>query len=223
MLKILSSNKLASYIILVAITVIIIATFVFWGIGPKDKQQQPVVAQVNKEKIFIQEFWRAYDNEYKRMSESGSSKEDIEKLKLKDKVLNSLIDRTVLLIAAKDAGITVSEKELQDTIITTPYFQKNGVFDKGVYERALKLNRMTPQSFEGMMREDLLVNKMTRLIGETTELSSEDIKLLDSLSGGNQEQLYEIFRSSKANLAVKAYVEGIKKNLDIKINRDLIS
>ncbi|MBI5098288.1 MAG: SurA N-terminal domain-containing protein [Nitrospirae bacterium] len=223
MLKILSSNKLASYIILVAITVIIIATFVFWGIGPKDKPQEAVVAQINNEKIYIEEFWRTYDNEYKRISETGAKKEDIEKLKLKDRVLNLLVDRAVLLIAAKKGEIAVTENELQDAITNTTYFQRNGVFDREVYTRALRLNRMTPQSFENMLREDLIINKMTRLVGETAELSQEEVKVLDSIGGGNQEQLLEVFRSNKTNLAVKAYVEGFKRQLDIKINRDIIS
>jgi peptidyl-prolyl cis-trans isomerase D len=223
MLKIFSSNKLASYIILVAITVIIIATFVFWGIGPKDTPQEAVVAQINDEKIFIEEFWRAYDNEYKRISETGAKKEDIEKLKLKDRVLELLVDRTVLLIAANKGKISVTENELQDAIINTAYFQRNGVFDREVYTRALRLNRMTPQSFENMLREDLMINKMTRLVGETAELSPEEVKMLDSLGGENQEQLLEVFRSNKANLALKAYVEGFKRQLDIKVNRDIIS
>jgi len=223
MLKIFSSNKLASYIILVAITVIIIATFVFWGIGPKDKPQEAIVAQVNNERIYIEEFWRTYDNEYKRLSETGAKKEDIEKLKLKDRVLDLLVDRAVLLIAAKKEEIAVTENELQDAIINTAYFQRNGVFDREVYTRALRLNRMTPQSFENMLREDLIINKMTRLVGETAELSPEEVKMLDSLGGENQEQLLEVFRSNKANLALKAYVEGFKRQLDIKVNRDIIS
>ena len=223
MLKIFSSNKLASYIILVVITVIIIATFVFWGIGPKDQPQEAVVAQINNEKIFIEEFWRTYDNEYKRISETGAKKEDIEKLKLKDRVLDLLVDRAVLLIAAKKEEIAVTENELQDAIMNTTYFQRNGVFDREVYTRALRLNRMTPQSFENMLREDLIINKMTRLVGETAELSPEEVKMLDSIGGENQEQLLEVFRSNKANLALKAYVEGFKRQLDIKVNRDIIS
>ena len=224
MLKIMTTNKLASLIVLSAVTVMIIISFVFWGIGTKDKPQEAIVAQINDEKIHIEEFWRAYDIEYKRISEKGAKKEDIEKLNLKDRVLNSLVERTVMLIAAKDGEISVTENELQDAIKNIEFFQKNGVFDREVYVRALRLNRMTPQSFENMLREDLIINKMNRLIGETAELSSEEKKIIDSLSGGGtQGQLIEVFRSNKTNLAVKAYIEGFKKQLDIKINRDMIS
>jgi peptidyl-prolyl cis-trans isomerase D len=223
MLKMMNTNKMASLIILSAVSIMIIISFVFWGIGPKDKPQEAVVAQVNDDKIYVQEFWRAYDNEYKRMTEKGAKKEDIEKLDLKDRVLDSLVDRAVLLIAAEKGGISVSEDELQDAIKHLDYFQDNGVFNRDIYMRRLSFNHMTPQSFENMLREDLITKKLTRLIGETTELSPEEKNIINSLKGGNQEQLVEVFRTNKINLAVKAYVDDVKKQLHIKTNRDLIS
>jgi len=223
MLKMMNTNKMASLIVLSAVSIMIIISFVFWGIGPKDKPQEDVVAQVNDDKIYLQEFWRAYENEYKRMTEKGAKKEDIEKLKLKDRVLDSLVNRAVLLIAAEKSGISVSENELQDTIKHLDYFQDNGVFNREIYMRKLSFSHMTPQSFENMLREDLITNKMTRLIGETTELSPEEKNIISSLSGGNQEQLVEVFRTNKMNLAVQAYVDALKKQLTIKTNRDLIS
>lgn len=209
-------------IILSAVTVMIIITFVFWGIGPKDNPDVQVLAQVEKEKVSFDEFWRVYDNEYKRAKESGSSEEQIEKMKLKDMVLDQLVDRKVLLVAAGRSGITVNEKELQDAIIRTPYFQKNGVFDKDVYERALRLNRLTPQLYESMLKNDMIINKMVRIVSETVELSAEETDILGKLGGANVEQLREVFRSNKSNMSVKAYVEGYKRQLDIQVNRDLI-
>lgn len=210
-------------IVLSAVTVMIIVTFIFWGIGPKSNPTEAVLAQVEKERVTVEEFWRAYDNEYKRAKDTAASEDEIKKLNLKDRVLELLVDRKVLLIAAEKAGLNVTEKELQDAIINTPYFQRNGVFDKTVYERALSMNHMTPQGFETILRNDMVINKMVKLIGETAELTAEEIKMLDSLSGGNQEQLQEIFRSSKSNMALKAYIEGFKRQLNIKINKDLIA
>ncbi|MBS1112038.1 MAG: hypothetical protein H6Q95_330, partial [Nitrospirae bacterium] len=36
-------------------------------------------------------------------------------------------------------------------------------------------------------------------------------------------QIADAFRASKNNQALKAYVEGIKRNMEIKVNKDLIS
>lgn len=223
MLKILSTSKFFSVFVLGAITLMITVAFVFWGIGPKDNTSIAYAATVEDIRIPLDEFWRAYDNEYKKLSDQYSNPEDIEKLNLEQMILESLIDRAVLLIAAQNAGLTVTDKELQQSIIDTPHFQKNGAFDQNIYLRALKLNRTTPRAYESSLRNDLMTFKMRMIIGETAELSSAELKILESMEDGNKKQLAEIFRSSKSSQAIKAYIESIKRELDIKINPELLS
>jgi peptidyl-prolyl cis-trans isomerase D len=201
----------------------ITVAFVFWGIGPKDNPKQEFVAEIGDRKISLEDYWREYDNEYRKLKDQGTTEEDIEKLKLGETVLGRIVSRTVLMLAAEEAGITVTERELQQAIMNTTYFQRNGVFDPQVYQRLLRNNRMSVSHFEASFRNDLIVTKMTRLIGETAELSSEELKILDSIQGGNRDQLAEIFRGSKSSQTVNAYIESIKRQLYIKVNRDLIS
>ena len=223
MLKMLSTNKFFSVFVLGAITLMITVAFVFWGIGPKDNTSILYAATVEDVKIPLDEFWRVYDNEYKKLSDKYSDPEEIKKLKLEQMILESLIDRTVLLIAAQNAGLTITDRELQQAIIDTPYFQKDGVFDQTIYLRALKLNRTTPQAYESRLKNDLLTFKMSQLIGETAEPSPYELKMLESMEGDNKKQLAEIFRSSKSSQAIKAYIESIKREMEIKINPELIS
>ncbi len=221
MLKIMRGNKFFSVFLLSAITIMISVAFIFWGIGPKDNVAVQFVAQIEDDNILLEEYYRAYDNEYNRLRDQYTD-DEIEKMNIPDRVINALIDRRVILIAAGNAGITVTEKELQDAIMRAPYFQRDGVFDVNVYERRLKINRISPQNFENSMRSDLISAKMTALIGETVELSSEETKILDSIQGDNKDQLTQIFLSSKSQQTVKAYVESLKRQLDIVLNRDLI-
>ncbi len=214
-------NKFFSVFLLSAITIMISVAFIFWGIGPKDNPTFQFVAQIEDDNILLEEYYRAYDSEYNRLRDQYTD-DEIEKMNIPDRVINALIDRRVILIAAENAGITVTEKELQDTIMRTPYFQRDGVFDVNVYERRLKINRISPQNFENSMKSDLISAKMTALIGETVELSSEETKILDSIQGDNKNQLTQIFLSSKSQQTVKAYVESLKRQLDIVLNRDLI-
>lgn len=216
-------SKFFSVFVLSAITLMISVAFIFWGIGPQDNSTVQNVAQIGDTQITLNEYYRAYDIAYKRLRDQKTSPEDIKKLKLEDKVLNNLIDRTVLLIAAENFGISVSEKELQRAIINTPYFQKNGVFNQGVYERALRINRMTTGGFESNMKNDLIIAKMTRIIGETSELSTKELELIDSIKGGNKKELTGAFRSTKTAQTVKAYIEGIKRQLKIEVNSSIIS
>ncbi|MBL7032337.1 MAG: SurA N-terminal domain-containing protein [Nitrospira sp.] len=223
MLKMLSTSKFFSVFVLGAITLMITVAFVFWGIGPKDNINIVYAATVEDVNIPLEQFWRVYDNKYKQVSEQYSDPEEIKKLNLEQMVLESLIDRTVLLIAAQNARLTITDRELQQAIIDTPYFQKNGVFDQNIYLRALKLNRTTPQAYESSLKSDLLIFKMSQLIGETSELSSYELKMLDSMEGDNKKQLAEIFRSSKSTQTIKAYIDSIKREMEITINPELIS
>ncbi len=223
MLKIMRSHKFFTVFLLSAITIMISVAFIFWGIGPKDNPSATFVAQINGERITLDQFWRAYDNEYNSLKEQYPDPKEIEKRDLEDRVLARLINTRVLLVAARRAGVTVTEKELQEAIKNKPYFQKNGVFDRNVYIRRLKFNRLTPQAYENSLRNDMIITKMSRLIAETAELSPDELKILDSIKGGNREQLAEIFRSTKSNRMINAYIEAIKRQLKITVNRDLIS
>ena len=216
-------SKFFTVFLLSAITIMISIAFVFWGIAPPENSTKNFIAVIEDEKITMEQFWRAYDIKFQEAREKYSNPEDIEKLNLEEAVLSTMVDRKVLMIAAQKAGLKVTEKELQETILTFPIFQKDGVFNEDIYRNFLRIRRQTPQYFEYQLKNDILISKMSRLIGETAELSSEELKILDSIKGGNKKQLASIFRSTKSNQIIKAYVESIKRKLDITVNIDLIS
>ncbi|MEN8263396.1 MAG: SurA N-terminal domain-containing protein [Nitrospirota bacterium] len=216
-------SKFFTVFLLSAITIMISIAFIFWGIGPKDNATVTYLAEIEDETITLEQFWRAYDIQYQKAREQYSNPEDIEKLDLENQVLSSMVDRTVLLIAAHRAGLKTTESELQEAIMNVPVFQRNGAFNEDIYRNYLRIKRQTPQIFENQLSNDMMVLKMSRLISETSELSAEEFKILESIKGGNKKQLAEIFRSSKSNQTIKAYIESVKKQLDITINSDLIS
>ncbi len=223
MLKIMRSHKFFTVFLLSAITIMISVAFIFWGIGPKDNPSATFVAQINGERITLDQFWRTYDNDYEELKKQYTDPGEIDKSDLKERVLARMINTRVLLIAARRAGITVTEKELRQAIKNQPFFQRNGVFDPEIYKRKLKFSRLTPQAYESSVRTNMILTRMTRLISETTELSPDELKIIDSIKGGNKEQLSEVFRATRSNQMINAYIEAIKRQLDIKINRELIS
>lgn len=196
---------------------IVILSFIFWGVGTIDKSTNVAVAEIDKEKISLEEYWRAYDRvrEFYRETLKEGLTEEVEKnLNLKQKVLDILIDERVLLIAAKKAGLSVSEKELEEAIINDPAFMRDGKFNRDVYIRTLELNRLTPQIYESMRKKELLLTKMRRVITESVDIPQVDVK---------DDALRQAMLSSMSEGAVKSYVEGLKKGLKIKVNQQLIS
>jgi len=113
---------------------IVILSFIFWGVGRVgDSGKGGVVAEVGQYKITAEDYWRTYDRTFKFYRDLYKEKfdEDMQnKLNLKEAVLNSLIDSRVMLIAAKQNGITVSDEELNDAIRNEPAFMQNGAFDE---------------------------------------------------------------------------------------------
>jgi len=224
MLKVM--RKHAKYFYFLFFMVII--SFVFWGIGTVDKTGGvETIAEVGKYKITTEDYWRTYEGIYRFYREMYKEKFDEEmgkKMNLKENVLDSMINERVLLIAAKKRGIYVSDEELHESITHEPFFIKNGVFDKDIYLNRLRLNRITPEAYESSKRQELTLKKMRRLIELSVDVS--DINFgLGQLSGNEQivKMLGEQMLIDRKERAIRSYIEGLKKQIKIKVNKQLIA
>src|SRR4030043_650766 len=194
----------------------IIISFIGWGVGTVDNTGgAEILAEVGKHKITTEEYWRTYDRIFRFYREIYKDKFDEEmekKMNLKDNVLNSMINEQVLLIAAKEAGIDISDEELQESITHEPTFMKNGVFDKNVYLNRLRLNRMTPEAYESSKRQEVILNKMKHLIELSIDIT--DISSNVPQTSGNEQVVKTISEAMAKDMkekAVKSYLEGLKK------------
>jgi parvulin-like peptidyl-prolyl isomerase len=207
---------------------IVILTFIFWGVGTVDKTGPlQIVAEVGKYKITDDDYWKRYDRIYRFYRDMYKDKFDEEmekKMNLKENVLDSLVNEKVLLIVAEDAGITVRNEELQEAITREPAFLKNGVFDKEVYLNRLRLNRITPEFFESEKRRELLLTKISRFIELSADITDIDTQTLQaSVNEEVAKMLGDALLNDKKEKALKSYIEGYKKKIKIKINKQLIA
>lgn len=223
MLKVMRKHAKYFYVLFF----VVILSFVFWGVGTVDRTgRSDVLAEVGKYKITTEEYWRTYDRIYRFYREIYKDKFDEEmerKLNLKENVLDSMVNERVLLIAAEDTGIRITDEELQEAITHEPAFIRDGVFDKEVYLNRLRLSRITPEEFERSKRQELTLQKMRRLI----ELSADTSDMNpDSGQVSDDDQSAKMIRESMLNAnkekAIKSYIEGFKKQIKIKINKQLI-
>lgn len=203
---------------------IVILSFVFWGIGTVDQEQGSFIAEIDNMKISQEEYWRAYERMrevYREMNKGQFTEEMEKKLNLKASLLNSMVEDKVLMVAAKKLGVAVSNKELRDAITTDPQFMRDGIFRQDVYFRALQLMRVTPELYESKLMQQLTALKMKRLIWTTVDTASNDA-LASALAKNDQAALDQLL-FNKRNIAVKSYVESMKKTIKVKVNSDLIS
>jgi parvulin-like peptidyl-prolyl isomerase len=222
MLKAMRQNAKYFYVLFF----IVILSFVFWGVGTVDKSdQRDIVAEVGHFKITAQDYWQTYDRVFKMYREVYKDKFDEamqERLKLKESVLHSLVENKVLLTVAERNGITVSDAELNEAIKHEPAFMQNGVFDTRVYQNRLRLSRLTPEAYETSKKEELIVDKMRHLIELSVSVPA-DLPVPGAADEKTAEALREAAIRNAKLTAVKAYVNGVEKEMKIKIYEDRIS
>jgi parvulin-like peptidyl-prolyl isomerase len=204
---------------------LIIISFIFFYVGPVDKSGPKPLAEIGRERISVTEFWRAYDNTRESYRDIYKEKFDAEmeqKLNLKEMVLRQLVSAKILLVAARDMGLTVTDDELREAILSEPAFQREGQFRQDVYQRTLQINRITTAYYEEKLREDLLVRKITQLIEDSVEESDEDVPQVQ----GNEDfarQIREAMLREKKSKAVDAFIQGLKERYKVIIRDELIA
>ena len=166
MLRILREH--ATSWILRGILLLVAVTFISWGGSYLLRERkQAYAAKVNGAIVDTKDYSDAYQGAIKQYREAlgpSFSEKMIEELRLKDKVIDDLISKMLIFQEAKRLGLTVQDEELRNSIESIPSFQVNGQFDPRLYERALRLNRMSAADFEHMQRENLLLSKVVTLI-----------------------------------------------------------
>lgn len=90
-----------------------------------------------------------------------------------------LIDRELQLTEAKSIGLTITPEELREAILENPSFRdESGEFvGSETYKRILRAGfRMTPETFEERLTEDLLIGKLNALAERNVWLSDAEVE-----------------------------------------------
>ncbi len=104
-------------------------------------------------------------NQYAQKFGKNFDREIAKKLGLTRIVYQNLITQALFLNLAKEYGIVVSDEEVAKEIASYPYFKdKNGNFDKTIYETFLRNQGLKPKEFEAILRDDLTVKKLFTLL-----------------------------------------------------------
>ena len=173
MLRLMRENT-GSWIIKIILGLIVLV-FIFLGMGSVGSKKGNQVALVNDTPITMDAFRRSYQNVIEQMRQRFGDNLNDELLKLlqvKKMAMNRLVEDRLVSLEADRLELTVSDEELQASLISIPAFQKDGKFDIDTYRRVLARNRLSPEVFEPMQRETL---RQTRL----RELVLNNIKVTD--------------------------------------------
>ena len=155
----------------------IVVVFVFWGVGSFRSQRKDRVALVNGETITSKEYKEVYNNIIEQLRQRLGNKlndDMIKMLNVKSQALDMLIDKKLMLQEAAKFNLRVTNNELADIIRQIEAFQTDGNFDNQIYKNVLNQSRLTPEEFEFIQKESILIEKIRSFILSNVKVSEQE-------------------------------------------------
>ena len=222
MLRSMRKNiKSLSVVLWLVILAFIATTFFVWGMGSSSgKGERPVIARVGGEEILLDEFQRAYNRVYqqqadlyRRILKDKFDEKMLENLRLRERTLENLITRRLLLQQARRLNLTVGAPELTAEIKSIPAFSDGGQFRKERYLQVLGANGLTPERFESELIEDLLARKVEGLITGSIQVTPQELREMYGRARGRVKVVYALFPDlttapAKADVFLRALGQG---------------
>lgn len=150
--KIQKFRRLTIWLIVIVLSIALVGISDFFVFSKDNK----TALKVNGEKIT----WRMIDDASQRLQ--MQYKDKIDAKTLKEHARNTLIQRIVLLSAAKKLGFKVADQQIAEFIIQVPVFKVDGKFSKERYLQVLKEAGMTDASFRDELAQDILLGQLSQ-------------------------------------------------------------
>ncbi|MFH1080289.1 MAG: SurA N-terminal domain-containing protein [Pseudomonadota bacterium] len=157
---------------------IIIVVFIFYFGSIGGKQQAETVATVNGKTIAYVDVAKEYQNLiqfYRQRLGPALNDEALNRLNLKQQALDNLVQQTIILQKAREMRLTVSDEEVRASILAMPAFQRGGFFDEKIYQQTLRSNKVTPEDFERIQKDRMIMSLFLSLIQDSVKVLDQDV------------------------------------------------
>ena len=216
MLLSLMRRHAKSYLIKALIAIIAIV-FVFYFGYSFSAREGIKIALVNDEIITAVE----YEKNYRTMLEAlqreyrGMWSDNLLKVfDLKNRALDSLITQKLVSQEAKKIGLDVTEKEIQDRIMSNPAFQFRGQFDESRYRSVLQNHRMTPEDYEAVVAREILQDKVEQFLTTLTPVTDQEVLEQYTFANEKVKISYVEFKPDQFKNKVKVEPAAMAKYFD---------
>ena len=174
MLKVLRNKKTAKRI-WIGLGIIIMPAFIFWGLGGAigDKGEKGYAGIIAGKKISNREFKDSL-SAVKNMAIMRFGADFAQVVK-DEELQNQAWQRLALVYEAKRLNIKASDQEVVERIESYPFFKRDGVFDKRLYNDLLKyLFSTQPRVFEEEARQNIIISKLFQKITNGITVDDKD-------------------------------------------------
>ncbi|MGE5842944.1 MAG: SurA N-terminal domain-containing protein [Deltaproteobacteria bacterium] len=161
-----------------ALIAIIAVVFVFYFGYSFSAREGIKIALVNDEVITAVEYQKSYRSMIEALQREyrGMWSDSLVKVfDLKNRALDALITQKLVSQEAKKIGLDVTEKEIQDKIMSNPSFQFRGRFDESRYRAVLQNNHMTPEEFEVLVSMEIIQEKVAQLLSTLSPVTEQEV------------------------------------------------
>ncbi len=178
MLKAMRKNlKTLKPFLWIVVGTFVLAIFAIWGGGEfGGSGRANNLATVGREKISSDEYYQSLAQRLSAMEKEfkGLSSNLIQQLNIPQQILEQIIQQRLLIQIGKEMGLRVSDEELRDRIVS--YFQRDGQFiGYQEYRDILRYNRMPVKDFERSMAQDVLIQKVVRILTAGITVAEEEV------------------------------------------------
>lgn len=147
---------------------VIAVVFGVWGIGSYfTPSSDPTVASAAGTDITQSQLQRAFDQRYQQLRQMMGDHFDSSMFppgRIRQSVLDGLIDQAVMTQYAQDAGYRVTDANLLATLRSNPQFQDNGQFSAERYKTLLSQAGIRPAEYEARLRQSLVGGQVQQIV-----------------------------------------------------------
>jgi peptidyl-prolyl cis-trans isomerase D len=146
----------------------------------------PVSMAWQHEEISVQDFQLALRNERQgQQAQQGEAFDarEFDSIDNKRKLLDNLIDRKVVELAARRNGVSVSNDALREAIASDPTFQVDGKFNGATYAALLSQQGLTPTGYQQRLREDMTISLVPQGLAQAGFVTDRQMEELFALLG----------------------------------------
>lgn len=215
MLKVMrNSFQHLKWVLVLVIVAFVGLVFLEWGGAGSGvagaSSGETVAARVNGETIPIREFERAIyftQQNYEQMYGQSLSPEILQALNLPKQVLDSLVDRKLLLQEAKKLGLSATSEEVRKRILEIPILNPDGKFvGEELYNRYVTANLgyTSASAFEAEIAEELTLGKLESALSNALVISAATAETAWRQRNESAEIEYILYRADRgaANVTV---------------------
>ncbi|HUO56819.1 MAG TPA: SurA N-terminal domain-containing protein [bacterium] len=220
MMRTLRDKKTMQAILWFVIVCFVIG-FIFLAVGSRfqwaNSNRDPnMLARIGDTKITYAEFNKecqpVLDKLY-GMKDEAPSEEELKKVR--EQVLDRLVDEAILRQTALRLGLSVPDEELMGWLQHQNYFlDETGKFDKNRYFKVLEANQLTPEQFENDQRLEMLSQKIRSLLSDGVLYSTEDLTHYYDLLSRDLKADYVVLEPSHYEKQITASEAELKNYYD---------